>query len=66
MKDKKVELLERLIKENKISLREAIILLEEEEKVVPLIPYTPPSWTSDPFTVTCKSNLNDKPTETII
>ena len=55
MEDKKIELLERLIKENKISLKEAMILLEKEQTVVPFKTITVPHYDKDPFTVTCDS-----------
>jgi hypothetical protein len=48
MEDKKIELLEKLIKENKISLKEALVLIgENEEKIViqripSQLPYTNP------------------------
>jgi len=59
MTDKKIELLEKLIKENKISLKEAMVLLEKEDvqyitSPMPIMtPITVPSWTPDPFTITC-------------
>lgn len=59
MTDKKIELLEKLIKENKISLKEAMVLLEKEDVTssMPIMtPITVPSWTPDPFTVTCNGS----------
>lgn len=58
MTDKKIELLEKLIKENKISLKEAMVLLEKEDveyitSPMPIMtPYTVPSS----FTVTCNGS----------
>ena len=67
MEDKKIELLEKLIKENKISLKEALVLIgENEEKIViqripsqPLHtnPWSEPQWQEPhwkkPFEVYC-------------
>lgn len=62
MTDKKIELLEKLIKENKISLKEAMVLLEKEDveyitSPMPIMtPYTVLNWKPDPFTVTCNGS----------
>jgi hypothetical protein len=65
MTDKKIELLEKLIKENKISLKEAIVLIgENEEKIViqqipSQSPYTnplqDPHW-KNPYQIYCSSD----------
>lgn len=62
--ENKLELLERLIKEEKITLKEALVLLDDGggKKETPVSPYTTPYTTPtknpyrydvDPFHVTC-------------
>lgn len=65
MEDKKIELLEKLIKENKISLKEALVLIggSEEKVVIQHIPSQPsytnpwpePHW-KKPFEVYCAAD----------
>lgn len=65
MEDKKIELLEKLIKENKISLKEAMVLIggSEEKVVIQHIPSQPsytnpwaePHW-KKPFEVYCAAD----------
>lgn len=73
----KITLLERLIKESKITLNEALILLDDGvgKKETPVSPYTTPYTTPtknpywyemDPFHVTCNINTACYPEGTTV